>query len=104
MVLLRKPAYRAVSALIEQRRDTKGADTHFVKPLPSSLTTIQQAGRRLSSTSNFLTYSKRLLAMFEVLRQRHHKTMLRKADNRPHIACSQRTLRSALRSALLAMR
>ena len=31
--------------------------THFVKPFPSSLTTIQQCGNNLSSNSKSLTYS-----------------------------------------------
>jgi hypothetical protein len=37
--------------------------THFVKPLPSSLMTIQQPGSNESSSSNFLTYSYLLLAI-----------------------------------------
>lgn len=37
--------------------------THFVKPLPSSLMTIQQPGSNESSSSNLLTYSYLLLAI-----------------------------------------
>ena len=37
--------------------------THFVNPLPSRRTTIQQAGRSLSSSSKLFTYSKREFAM-----------------------------------------
>ena len=40
-----------------------GVAGYLVKPFPSTLTTIQQCGSKLSSASKFFTYSKRLFAM-----------------------------------------
>ena len=67
-MLLREPAQCKVRWVVREASvfDEQCIHAHFVNPLPSSLTTIQQAGSRVSSNSNFFTYSKRLLAILDL--------------------------------------
>ena len=55
-------------SVCHQRRLCAWLQPHLVKPLPSSLMTIQQWGSKESSNSNCLTYSNLLLAMQTCLR------------------------------------